>query len=80
MESRASPPGWTGETPIPPPYESWVKPNISNQTQIQELVEKNTSLAFHREKAMKDPQVSPISDKTADPSLGEDNPSSSTTF
>src|ERR1035441_1743398 len=56
MESRASPPGWTGDTPVPPPYESWVKPNISNQTQIQELVEKNTSLAFHRAKAMKDPQ------------------------
>jgi hypothetical protein len=22
VESRASPPGWTGETPVPPPYDS----------------------------------------------------------
>jgi len=22
VESRASPPGWTGETPVPPPYHS----------------------------------------------------------
>ena len=22
MESRASPSGWTGETPVPPPYDS----------------------------------------------------------
>ncbi len=70
MESRASPPGWTSDTPIPPPYESWVQPNISNQMQIQELVEKATSLAFHRAKAMKDPQVSPISDNLRIPRLG----------
>src|SRR5208282_2736405 len=70
MESRASPPGWTGDTPVPPPYESWVQPNISNQMQIQELVEKNTSLAFHRAKSMKDPQVSPISENLRIPRLG----------
>ena len=22
VQSRASPPGWTGETPVPPPYDS----------------------------------------------------------
>jgi len=70
MESRASPPGWTSDTPIPPPYESWVKPNIFNQMYIQEPVEKNTSFAFHRAKAMKDPQVSPISDNLRIPRLG----------